>query len=172
MPAVLALCLLAGCGSSSSSTATTTATTAAAPTKAEYVARANAICAAAAPQTGKLLGELEGATTAALKGPSASGAAQLEALVVKLRGSAQTVLGLLEGIKQPTGDQAAIEQFLMPLAHAIAGLGVAAKAIATGHASQALGSLLELRSKTPQLASAAQAAGLTKCEGVLSGSPG
>jgi hypothetical protein len=170
VPAVLIVCVLAGCGGSNSTTTTTT--TSAAVTKAEYVAKANAVCAAAAPQTAKLLGELESATTAALKGPSASGVAQLAALVAKVHSAAQTVLGQLQALPPPAGGQAAIGQFLTPLADAIAGLGQAAKAITSGHATEALSSLLELRSKTPQLASAAQAAGLTKCEGVLSGTSG
>jgi hypothetical protein len=170
---IVTLLVLTGCGGSSSSTTTTSTTSAgAAPTKAEYVARANAICSAAAPTTGKLLSELEGATTGALKGLSASGAAQLAALVGELHTGALTVLGHLQGLTVPTGEQAAVARFLTPLSHAIAGLGQAAKAITSGHGTQALGSLLELRSKTPQLASAAQAAGLTQCEGVLSGSTG
>lgn len=141
-------------------------------TKADYVAQANAICASARTQTGRLLGEVESATTAALKAPSASGARQLVGLIDQLHGAALTVLGRLEKIKQPAGDHAAIEQFLTPLSRAIAGLGQAVRAITAGHATQALGTLLQLQSSTPQLASAAQAYGLTQCEGVLSGSAG
>lgn len=168
----LAACAIAGCGGSSSSTGTSTTAAVGAPTKAEFVAKANAVCATASAQTGKLLGEVETATTAALSGPSAHSAAQLEGLVAQLHSAALRVLGELQSLNPPASDRAAISQFLTPLTHAITGLGEADKAIAAGHATQALSSLLTLQSKTPQLAAAAHAYGLTGCEGVLSGAPG
>ena len=170
MTAAGALVLLGGCGGAA--TGTTTATSSPATAKAEYVAKANAVCAAAAARTGKLLGEVEGATTAAMRAPSASAGTQLAVLVGHLHDGALTVLGQLEGLKAPAGEEAAVERFLQPLAHSIAGLGEAARAITGGHATRALGSLVELQAKTPQLASAAQAAGLSQCEGVLSGPSG
>jgi hypothetical protein len=169
--ALLTACVLAGCGGSSSTTGTTAASAGSTPTKAEYVAKANAICAHASSQTGKLLGELESATTAALSAPSASGGAHLADLVAGLHSAALRVLGQLQALTPPSSDRAAVAQFLTPLATAIGGLGQAETAISSGHASQALSSLLDLQSKTPQLAAAAQAYGLTQCEGVLSGTP-
>jgi len=168
LPIVLFACILAGCGGSSSSSATTSS----APTKAEYVAKANAICAAASTQTGKLLGEVESATTAALRSPGASGGARLADLVARLHTAALRVLGDLRSLTPPAGESAAVAQFLTPLTQAITGLGQADRAIVSGHATQALSGLLELQSKTPALASAAKANGLTQCEGVLSGTPG
>ena len=172
MPALLTACVLAGCGGSSSTTTSSTASSAGgSPTKAEYIAKANAICAGASAQTGKLLGEVESATTAALRAPSASGGAHLADLVAGLHSAALRVLGELQSLTPPSSDRAAVAQFLTPLTHAITGLGQADQAIVSGHATQALSSLLELQSRTPQLASAAQAYGLTECEGVLSGTP-
>ena len=170
----LATCAIAGCGGSSSTTTTGAGTTAAAgvPTKAEFVAKANAVCATASAQTGKLLSEVEAATTAALSAPSAHSAAQLAGLVAQLHSAALRVLGELQSLNPPASDRAAISQFLTPLTHAITGLGEADKAITSGHATQALSSLLTLQSKTPQLAAAAHAYGLTGCEGVLSGTSG
>ena len=171
MTALLTAGVLAGCGSSSSSTASTASSAGSPPTRAEFVAKANAVCATASAQTGKLLGELEGATTAALRAPSASGAAHLADLVAGLHSAALRVLGQLQALTPPSSDRAAVSQFLTPLTHAITGLGQADKAIVSGHATQALSSLLELQSQTPKLAAAAHSYGLTQCEGVLSGTP-
>jgi hypothetical protein len=167
-----ALAVLAGCGGGSS---TTTASVPAssgdgspAPTKSEYIARANSVCKAARPQTGALIAQVEGATASAIKAPSAAGVSALVALVGKLHTSASSTVSQLQALKQPAGAQAGIDRFLTPLSRAVTSLGQATTALSAGQAKQALGVLLQLQAAAPQLAAAAQAYGLSECEGVLS----
>jgi hypothetical protein len=173
--AVLSAGLLAGCGggSSKSSASSTGATSTGASTggtlsASEYVAQANAICKATRGQTSALIGRLEAATTAAVTHPSASAAAPLLALVTDLHDSAGATVARLQALKGPAATSQKADAFLTPLSHAITILGKAAAGLSQGHAKTAVDSLFQLQSAAPSLASAAQAAGLTACEGVLS----
>ena len=168
-----ALCALAGCGGSSSKAGSTNAATSAPasashPTKAAYLASANTICRSARTKTSALIGQLEAATVGAVKAPTAATVKPLLALVAQLHQSASVTIAELQSLPRPEGSQAAVERFVAPLSQAVASLGQAGEALSGGRAQQALGKLLSLQSLTPKLASAAHAAGLTECAGVLS----
>jgi hypothetical protein len=103
----------AGCGSSSSTTATSNASTPAASTKstttkAQFVARAEAICSRLSAEEKPLKASQE-----SLKGASAASAQQtfvsLADKVVKL---SRTAEGQLRAIPPPPGEAAAIDQLL------------------------------------------------------------
>jgi hypothetical protein len=148
--------VLAGCGGSSG------------PTKAQYIEKADAACAAAHTQTAPLIESVLASTATALRSPSAAGARLLAADVQRLHAIALADLAKLKAVKQPSGEHAAVERFLKPLSSAIETVGQAGAALSSGQGAHGLALLEQLQSTLPQLASAASAYGLKQCESVLS----
>jgi len=155
-PAALALAAvlaMAGCGSS-------------APTKAQYVAKADAICAAESARTAPLIGQVTAAASALGTG-GASGARKLESTVAELLAVTATYLARLQKLEQPSGAHAAIGRFLTPLAGVVGAIGQAATALDAGQSQQALGLLEKARPTAAQATSGAREYGLVRCETVL-----
>ena len=150
--------LLVGCGSSSSSSG---------PTKAQYVAKADAICSAAGAKTAPLISKLV-AGGASLASGSASGARELAPVLAKLHDEAAASLAQLRALKQPKGEAAKIESYLSPLTNVVAAAGQAAASLRAGQAAPALGLLGQVQSDAQQATSAAQAYGVAPCGSVLS----
>lgn len=145
--------VLAGCGSS-------------APSKSQYVAKANALCVSASAQTAPLIREVT-AAAAALATKGASAATQMASALTQLHSLAAADLAKLQALKQPSGAHAEIERFLTPFASVVSALGQAASALQKGQAQQVLGMLEQVRPASEQAAAGARAYGLTKCETVL-----
>lgn len=156
--AVSGLLALAGCGGSSG------------PSKAQYVAKADAICTTAHTQTAPLIQQVAaaGASLASGGAGAASGARRLASVVQRLHDVAAAGLAQLRALRQPSGDHAAIERFLTPLASVVDAIGQAATALGSGQAPQALALLQQVAPVAQQVASAAQAYGLTQCGSVVS----
>ncbi len=147
--AALGALLLAGCGSSGVS-------------KSQYVAKANASCAATSASTGPLIRQVTAEATALPK-TGASGVAQLAATVDQLHDAVAAGYSKLEQLQQPSGAHAAIERFLAPYSTIAGGMAQAITSLGKGQVQQALTELEGLRPASEQAASAAQAYGLTKC---------
>jgi hypothetical protein len=157
-PLVLGL-LLAGCGSSSG--------TPSGPTKAQYVAKADAICKAAGEKTAPLISKLE-AGGAALLSASPAAARQLSTVVGGLHEDGSSALAQLRALKQPTGEKTAIESFLSPLSNVVSATGQAASSLGSGQGSAALGLLAEVQAEAQKATKAADAYGVQPCGSVVS----
>jgi hypothetical protein len=153
---LVALAVLAGCGSSSSS----------APTKAEYVAKADAICKAAGEKTAPLVTKLESSAGAIASG-SATVAREVAPVLVKLHEVGASSLSQLRALKEPTGEKAAIEKYLSPLTNVVAAAGQAASSLGAGQPSAAFGLLAQVESDAQQATSAAGAYGVAPCGSVV-----
>ncbi|MFI4985493.1 MAG: hypothetical protein ACHP93_04140 [Solirubrobacterales bacterium] len=153
--AVGGLLVLAGCGGSSG------------PSKAQYVAKADAICTTAHTQTAPLIQQVT-AAGASLASGGAPSARRLATVVRRLHDVAASGLARLRALRQPSGDHAAIERFLAPLASVVDAIGQAATALGSGQAPQALGLLQQVQPVAQQVTSAAQTYGLQQCGSVLS----
>lgn len=160
VPAVLAvagLLVLAGCGSS-------------APSKSQYIAKANAICLAARAQTTPLVRQVTSSAVSlasAARSAQLSAAEQLATALARLHAVAATDLAQLQKLEQPSGEHAAIERFLTPFATVVDTIGQAATALSGAQASQVLVLLRQVQPDTQQMTGAAQAYGLTQCATVL-----
>lgn len=143
---------LAGCGASG-------------PTRSQYRARAEAICQPARAQVTPLIQQV--ASALAAPGGVRSSQEQLAAALQDLYGVAASYLARLEGLKQPSGDHAAIERFLESLSEVVAGIGRAGAMVRGGAVSPAIRQLLELEPTQQEANTAAQAYGLTECAAVL-----
>ncbi|HET8980919.1 MAG TPA: hypothetical protein VFN87_22390 [Solirubrobacteraceae bacterium] len=136
------------------------------PTRAQYVTKANAICAAAATQIVPLVKRIktEGATLVA------GGAATPQRLAGDLRQlhtAAAGDLAQLRGLKQPKADHAAIGRFLTPLSSFVDAIDKAAGLVASGDLPQALALLGQTATVEQQAAQNAHAYGLLRCEALL-----
>lgn len=149
--------VLAGCGSSSNSGVT----------KAQYVAKADAICKAAAAQTGPIVGRIIAAGPA-LASANAKTAKEIAPLVGRLHEQAASSLAQLRALKEPNADHSGIERFLSPLTNVVGAVGQAASTLRAGQGSAALGLLAQVQPEAQQAASAAQAYGVGPCGSVLS----
>jgi hypothetical protein len=145
---------LSGCGGSSG------------PSKSAYIAKANAICQTAHSQTTPLIKQVT-SLAGSLSSGSSSAPQRLAGTLSRLHTVAAGYLAQLQRLKQPSGDHAAIERFLTPLAQVVDAIGKAAVAIGSGQVPAALG-LLEQASPVAQDATAAaHAYGMHQCETVL-----
>jgi Tfp pilus assembly protein PilP len=153
--AVSGLLALSGCGGSS------------APSKSQYVAKADAICSVAHNKTAPLIGQVI-AAGASLASGNAKSARQLAPVVQRLHAAAAAALAQLQALRQPSGEHAAIERFLTPLASIVEAIGKATTAMSSGQAPQALGLLAQVQPVTQQATSAAQAYGVPQCGTVVS----
>jgi len=153
--AVAGLIAPAGCGGGSSS-----------PAKARYVAQANAICKAASARMGPLIDDVTAGAASVTSG-AAGATGRLASNLGALQRVASDYLAKLEGLKQPSGDRAAIERFLTPFARIVDSLQSATAAVGAGRMPQAL-ALLERSAPVAQAASTgAQAYGLDQCASVV-----
>lgn len=149
------LLALAGCGGGGG------------PSKSQYIAKADAICHAAQTQTAPLVQQVS-ATGAALATGGAGSAQRLATTVQRLHDVAAGSLAQLRALRQPSGDHAAIERFLTPLASVVDAMRQAAAALGSGQAPQAFALLQQLQPVAHQVTNAAQAYGLRQCGSVLS----
>lgn len=148
------LLLVAGCGSS-------------APTKAEYVKRANAICRTTAGAIGPLEGQLASAAGSIGSAVGSTSAGQLAGVLRRLHNATDDALTKLRGLSQPTGAHAAIERILTPLASLSAALDRAARTAAAGQPQKAIATLEAAAPDAKRMAEAARAYGLTACAAML-----
>ncbi|MHB1834335.1 MAG: hypothetical protein ACYCXW_05160 [Solirubrobacteraceae bacterium] len=95
----------------------------------------------------------------------------MAAVLHQLHTIATTTLAKLRALKQPSGDHSQIARFLTPFASAVAALDHAARTADAGQSQQALGQLKKVAPDLKQMASAAQAYGLTTCQNVLAAAP-
>jgi hypothetical protein len=149
------LLILTGCGGSGG------------PSKSQYIAKADAVCATAHTQTAPLIGQVA-AAGASLASGAAGAARRLAAAVQRLHEVAAGGLAQLRALRQPSGDHAAIERFLTPLASVVDAIGQAATVLGSGQAPQALGLLQQVQPVARQVTSAAQAYGLRECGSLFS----
>ena len=98
----------------------------------------------------------------------ASSARRLAKVVQRLHAVAADGLAKLQALRQPSGDHAAIERFLTPLATVVDAIGQAAAALRSGQAPEALALLQRAQPVSQQVTGAAQAHGLRQCESVVS----
>lgn len=158
VPLVAATMLLAGCGSS-------------APTKAQYTARANSICATTSSKTAPLIVQLAAAVGSLGSSGGESATRQLASALHQLHSAGSSALAKLRALKQPTAGHAAIERFLTSFASVNAGLDQAAKTADAGQPQQALADLKKVGPGLAGMTGAARAYGLTTCENVLAAAP-
>ena len=157
----LALTLLAaGCGSSKKSSSSS------ATTKAQYVARAEAICRAVGQKTGPLIAKLESAGPSLLSG-GAQSARELAPVVEDLHADAASSLSELRALKRPKGLDEGVESFLSPLSNVVGAAAQAASSLSSGQGSAAIGLLAQVQAEAQRATKAADAVGLAPCGGVL-----
>jgi len=157
--ALAVVVVLAGCGASHS-------TTTSGPTRAEYVAHANAICEAVRAKTTPLISELQSSVAGILTGEK-SAETKDATVVAQLHTYASQSLAQLEALPQPAADHAAIERFLAPLEAVVAAIGHAHTSLVTGQAAQAVATVTQIQPTAQAVTSAAHAYGLTQCASVL-----
>lgn len=153
--------LLTGCGSSG-------------PSKAQYTAKANAICRNAAAHTTPLVGQLTNAA-GSLSAANPAAARELAGALEQLHTTTAATLTKLRALKPPSTDPAAIEHFLSSFAVVAETLGKTATAAGAGQLQETLAQLEATAPAAGQMAAAAKAYGLNECAalfGPLGGSGG
>lgn len=155
--AIVLVLVVTGCGSSSNS----------GPTKAQYVAKVDAICKSAGSKTAPLVSKVV-AGGASLASGSARAAHELAPVLQQLHATGAASIAQLRALKQPIGESSKIEGFLSPLTNVVAAVGQAASSLSAGQPSGALGLLAQVESDAQQTMSAAQAYGVAACGSVLS----
>jgi hypothetical protein len=163
--AAVAALALAGCGGGGASTTTT----AGGPTRAHYLAQANAICAAARLQTAPLIARVKRSlSVAALLTGGASLVRTLGRIVSQLQADAAAGLAKLRALPQPAADHAAIEAFLEPLGKLIGYIRQAAALLLKAEPLNAYAVLQPATPTSSQVKSAARTFGADQCGAVLS----
>jgi hypothetical protein len=155
---VLASAALAACGGGGKSSSASSG-----PTHAEYVAKANAICAATGRQTAPLIAKIKSSATALLTG----GAAAVVTPVTRLHDVAAANVAKLRALAQPAGDRAKIARVLGPLAKIVKLIGAAAKDLGAGKVLNAVALIQQAQPLAGQVSSAARALGAGRCGQVL-----
>jgi hypothetical protein len=156
VPLLAALALVAGCGGGKS--------TPSGPTRAQYIARTDAICSATKAKAAPQLHALSSAG-ASLNPLKVSG---LGPLAQKVRVTADAYLTQLDAVPQPPADAAAISNFLTPTRETVAAIGKAANELSSGNALAAIGRLNEIQALANAANAAAASYGLKDCAKVLS----
>ena len=154
---VIVLTLTLGGGSKSSG-----------PTKAQYLAKADAICQATAARITPLIHQATAGAPAVAFGGGPSAARKLAPTFVKLRVAAAAGLHQLQALRQPSADHAAIVAFLSPLAAVVDAIGQAAGVLGAGNGGKAIQLLEQTLPIAQQVNSAAQSYGYNKCSTLLS----
>lgn len=157
LAAALAL-VVAGCGGGAPTQA---------PTQAQYVARANAVCLAASARTAPLVRRLTAAGSALSSGEAATTRAASGALR-ELHSSTSAALTKLRALRQPTSGDATIKRFLGSLETIDVALARAATA-GSARLDQALAELEAAAPAARQLATAATAYGMRTCATLFAG---
>lgn len=161
LSAVAALAL-AGCGGGGGSS-----TTSSGPTRAQYIASANAICGAVRKQAAPLIAKVKGSVASLITG-GASVAKTVAGELAQLHIVAGAGLAKLRALQQPAADHATIAHFLTPLTTVIADIGQAAATLAKDEPLNALALLQQAQPAAAQLTGAAKAFGAKQCGAVLS----
>ncbi len=155
---VLTVAALAGCGGGGSASH--------GPTRAAYIARADAICRSAQAQTNHLISEIKAiATTLVIGGTAAAPTAP--GLVAALHSVATADLSRLRALAQPDGDHAAIAKFLDPLASIVRAMGKALADLRAGHAVDAAALFSDAIPTAQTVRSAAVSYGFKDCPKLL-----
>jgi hypothetical protein len=149
---VIAALALAGCGGSSG------------PTRSQYVAKANVVCADARTQTAPLIASLKSAIGSLLSGGSEK---PLVRIATRLDAVAAATLARLRSIKQPGSDHTKIAAFLTPLTAVVADLGQLARAVAAGDTTGALAALERQQATKAKVVRSAHSYGLGRCSTLL-----
>jgi hypothetical protein len=149
------LLVLAGCGGSSG------------PSKAQFVAKADAICKTTQAQITPLVNQIAAAGAQLLTG-SASATRQVATVVQHLHTVAAASLAKLRALAQPSADHKAIQKFLTPLASIVDSMSKAASALSEGQGPQALALLQTAQPLAQQVTGAAKDYGLVQCQSILS----
>ncbi len=144
---------LAGCGAST-------------PSKSEYMAKANAVCASANKQVPVLIRQIT-SDAVALAGGNLKAVARLAGAVQDLHAMAAADLEQLQKIEQPSGESAAIDRFLTPFAGVVSAIGEAATTL-TQDPQRSVALLEQVRPTAEHAIAGARSYGLSKCETVFS----
>jgi hypothetical protein len=150
---------LAGCGGGGSGSAT-----ASGPTRAHFIAAANAICATAHAQTAELITKVKSTGASALLGGDTK---SLAGLVTHLHDVAAANLAKLRALPQPAADHAAIASFMQPLSTVVSDIGRAATDLSKGEALNAYALIQQAQPAAGKVTSAARAYGAKECGTVL-----
>jgi hypothetical protein len=132
------------------------------PTKAQYTAKADAICKTATSQAAPLIKQITPLAASLATGATAS-AQKLASLLGQLHTDTAGDLARLRALAQPSSDHAAINRFLKPLTSVVDAIATAASTLRGSNPAQALGGLEQLQPTAGQVTSAAHAYGLTQC---------
>jgi hypothetical protein len=151
--------IAAGCGGGSS--------TPSGPTKASYIASADALCKKTHAQTSSLIAEIKSKAPALVAGGTSS-AKQVAGVVARLGVVAGANLARIRALPTPSGDRAAIARFLNPLTAVVKSIGKAASALRSGQAYVALSLIAEVEPTAQKVATAARSFGFKQCTQVLS----
>lgn len=164
--AAVAALALAGCGGGGGAATTTTAS---GPTRAQYLTRANAICAVARLQTAPLIARVKRSlSVAALLTGGATLVRTLGSVVSRLHADAAAGLAKLRALPQPAADHAAIAAFLRPLGKLIGYVGQAAALLLKAEPLNAYAVLAPATPTSNQVKGAARTFGADQCGAVLS----
>ena len=137
------------------------------PTKASYIASADALCKTTHAQTSPLIAEIK-TKVPALFGGGASAAKAVAGVVARLGTVAGANLARIRALATPSGDHAAIARFLNPLSTVVHSIGTAASALRGGQALVAASLLAEVEPTASKVAAAARAFGFRQCTQILS----
>jgi hypothetical protein len=151
--------LAAGCGGGGKSSS--------GPTKAAYLATADAICKKTHAQTSPLISQIKTQVPALIAG-GASSAKHVAAVVARLGTVAAGNLARLRALTRPSADHAAIARFLTPLTTVVHSISRAASALRSGQAIVAVSLLAQVQPIAQKVATAARAYGFRQCTQVLS----
>jgi hypothetical protein len=167
LAAVVAAVALGACGGSGGSGTSTTKSTTSGPTKAQFIAQADAICKTTETKLAPLIKELVGGAAKLLAGTSTS-TGQLATPLTKAHMVAATGLTELQALAQPAGDHKLVEKFLSPLGQIVGSLATAAGGLSKGQGTVALAQLEQDQAPAQAVTSAATAYGLHGCETIFS----
>lgn len=155
---LLTAAAIAGCGGGGSASH--------GPTRAAYIAKADAICRSAQAQTNQLISKIKAlAPTLLIGGTAAAPAAP--GLVAALHSVAAADLARLRALAQPSGDHAAIAKFLDPLASIVSALGKALADLRAAHAIDAAALFSDAIPTAATVRSAAVSYGFKDCPKLL-----
>jgi hypothetical protein len=155
--ALLAAAALAGCGGSSAPNG---------PSRAQYIAKADAICRSAATQTNHLITQIKQLAPKLLLGGTAA-APSAPGLVAQLHRVAAADLARLRALTEPSGDHATIEKFLGPLSSIVSAMGKAQADLAAGHTIDAAALFSNAIPTAQSVRSAASVYGFKACPNLL-----
>jgi len=154
---LLTAAALAGCGGGSASHG---------PTRAAYIAKADAICRSAHAQTNNLISKIKALAPTLLIGGTAA-APTAPGLVAQLHTVAAADLARLRALAEPSGDHAAIAKFLDPLASIVSAMGKALADLRAGHAVDAAALFSDAIPTAQAVRSAAGSYGFKACPSLL-----